>query len=120
MMLRVWESVNSYMYDERMLHFLARLAEMHLDPEVSDPKRIQDIPDDERSEGEGRPQWPLPDNPKTRWTGLYKDVGIFSEHDWNMLMCKCLASMGTFSLPPSANCIIDREPQRSLWPTVVH
>lgn len=93
MMLRVWESVNSYMYDERMLHFLARLAEMHLDPEVSDPKRIQDIPDDERSEGEGRPQWPLPDNPKTRWTGLYKDVGIFSEHDWNMLMCKCLASM---------------------------
>ncbi|RXW16590.1 hypothetical protein EST38_g9267 [Candolleomyces aberdarensis] len=95
MLFRVWESINSYMYDERMLHFLSKLAEMHVVPDVSDPKRIKDIPDDERCEGEGRPEWPLHQSaPATGpWTGIYKDVGIFSEHEWNLLMCKCLASM---------------------------
>ncbi|KAF5337122.1 hypothetical protein D9611_003196 [Ephemerocybe angulata] len=94
MMFRVWESINSYMYDERMLHFLSKLAEMHVVPEVSDPRLIEDIPDDEISEDEGRPKWSHQQGPSnTRWSGLYKDVGIFSEHEWNMLMCKCLASM---------------------------
>ena len=56
-LFRVWESMNSYMYDERMLSFLSRLAEMHVDPSVSDPARVTKIPDDARSEDEGRPAW---------------------------------------------------------------
>ncbi|TFK30307.1 hypothetical protein FA15DRAFT_662249 [Coprinopsis marcescibilis] len=94
MLFRIWESINSYMYDERMLQFLSKLAEMHVAPDPSDPARIDDIPDDERSEGEGRPQWERPrrlDN--TKWNGLYKDVGIFTEREWNLIMCKCLGSM---------------------------
>jgi proteasome activator subunit 4 len=96
MLLRVWESVNSYMYDERMLHFLARLTELHVDPAASDPDKIRDLPDDARSKDEGRPQWRKDDLQPTggRWLGIFKDVGIFTEHDWNFFMSKCLASMG--------------------------
>lgn len=94
-LFRLWESVNSYLYDERMLQFLSRIVEMHVDPTVSDPKRIQSIPDDEKSEDEDRPNWSKDDlQSKGRWPGLYKDVGIFTEREWSFLMCKCLASMG--------------------------
>lgn len=105
MLFRVWESINSYMYDERMLHFLSKLAEMHVVPDVSDPKRVVDIPDDERSEGEGRPEWSSQSTPAAGpWTGIYKDVGIFSDHEWNLLMCKCLASMGNVKSSPLLPC----------------
>jgi proteasome activator subunit 4 len=99
MMFRLWQSVNSYAYDERMLHFLARLTEMHIDPTVSDPKRINQIPDDARSEGEDRPQWDKSDlDDGNSWSGIYKDVGIFSDDEWSQLMCKTLASMGEFKI----------------------
>lgn len=95
MLFRLWESVNSYMFDERMLQFLARVAELHTDPSVSDPRRIEEIPDDERSEDEGRPKFPQDNlDAKWGWSGLYKDVGIFTDREWNMIMTKCLASMG--------------------------
>lgn len=95
MLTRLWESINSYMFDERMLEFLSRLSEMHVDPTISDPAEIESIPDDERSESEERPQWSHDDlRSQTSWPGLYKDVGIFTEHEWNFIMCKCLASMG--------------------------
>jgi proteasome activator subunit 4 len=78
-----------------MLQFLSKLAEMHVDPSVSDPKRIETIPDDARSEGEGRPNWDKSDlNDKNSWSGLFKDVGIFSDEEWSLLMCKTLGSMG--------------------------
>ncbi|KAG1716353.1 hypothetical protein ID866_837 [Astraeus odoratus] len=94
MLTRLWESINSYMFDERMLGFLSQLAEMHVDPTVSDPTKIESIPDDERSESEERPQWNNNDlRWPSKWSGLYKDVGIFTEHEWNFIMCKCLASM---------------------------
>ncbi|KAI0651592.1 hypothetical protein C8Q79DRAFT_934115 [Trametes meyenii] len=94
MLFRVWESINSYMFDDRMLQFLSRLSELHVDPTVSDPQRIEAIPDDARSEGEGRPNWPKDDlQTKWRWSGLFSDVGIFSETEWNYLMAKCMASM---------------------------
>ena len=99
MLFRLWESVNSYMFDDRMLQFFARLAEMHVDPSVSDPQRVGDIPDDEHSEGEGRPGWPKEDlETKFKWSGMFSDVGIFSDSHWSFIMAKCMASMGT-SLP---------------------
>ncbi|KAH7914507.1 hypothetical protein BJ138DRAFT_1143879 [Hygrophoropsis aurantiaca] len=111
MLCRLWESINSYKYDERMLQFLSRLAELHVDPTVSDPAKIQDIPDDEISENESRPGWCRADlNEDRPWTGLYKDVGIFTDHEWHLIMCKCLASMeiplkdaGSLTTGPSAD-----------------
>ena len=95
MLFRVWESVNSYQFDERMLYFMAQLAEMHVDPEVSNPAKIEELPNDARSEGEGRPNWPKDDlRHEDPWSGIYKDVGIFSEDEWHFIMVKCLASMG--------------------------
>lgn len=76
-----------------MLQFLSCLAEMHVDPTISDPARIYETPDDERSEDEDRPKW-KDDHAGQTWSGLYKDVGIFTEHEWHHIMCKCLASMG--------------------------
>ncbi|KAF5377624.1 hypothetical protein D9615_005155 [Tricholomella constricta] len=70
------------------------LAEMHVDPAVSDPRKIAELPDDERVEGEDRPRWTQEEvKGEATWTGLYKAVGIFSEHEWHLFMCKCLASM---------------------------
>ncbi len=83
------------MFDDRMFQFFSQLVEMHVDPSLSDPRKFQEIPDDARSEGEGRPNWPKPDlDPKWKWSGIQQDVGIFSEREWNFIMCKCLASMG--------------------------
>ncbi|KAF8640852.1 hypothetical protein AX17_000500 [Amanita inopinata Kibby_2008] len=94
MLFRMWESINSYMYDERMLDFLAKLAEMHIAPDVSDPRKIAEIPDDERSDGEKRDKWARSDvQEDATWGGIYKDVGIFTEHEWHIMMCKCLGSM---------------------------
>ena len=97
MLFRVWESVNSYNFDERMLYFLAQLAEMHVDPNVSNPARLEELPDDARTEGEGRPNWPKDDLKRNNpWEGIYKDVGIFTDEEWNLIMVKCLASMGLY------------------------
>ena len=95
MLFRIWESVNSYNFDERMLSFLASLAELHVDPTVSDPARIESLPDDARSEDEGRPNWPRNDlKSGGPWYGIHKDVGIFTDEEWNLIMVKCLSSMG--------------------------
>ncbi|TFK57485.1 hypothetical protein OE88DRAFT_1651225 [Heliocybe sulcata] len=112
LLFRLWESVNSYIYDDRMLQFLSRLAGMHVDPTVSDPAKIEQVPDDARSEDEGRPNWPKSDcYPSGHWNGLFSDVGIFSDHEWHLIMCKCLASMeipladggGSLTTGPSAD-----------------
>ncbi|THV06091.1 hypothetical protein K435DRAFT_44420 [Dendrothele bispora CBS 962.96] len=111
MLFRMWESFNSYIYDERFLDFLAKIAEMHVAPEVSDPRKIAQLPDDAKSEDEDRPAWSeeIPGDDAV-WSGIYKDVGIFTEHEWHLLMCKCLASMqipladaGSLTTGPSAD-----------------
>jgi hypothetical protein len=75
--------------------FLSQLAEIHVDPTVSDPKRIYQIPDDATSDGEGRPKWDRNDLETVgEWRGLWKDVGIFTHAQWDIIMAKCLTSMG--------------------------
>ncbi|KAJ6574791.1 hypothetical protein B0H19DRAFT_1254444 [Mycena capillaripes] len=111
MLFRVWESINSYMFDERMLDFLASLVEIHVASDVSDPRKASELPDDAKSEGEGRPQWSEDDlNATGTWPGIYKDVGVFTEHEWSLLMCKCINSMeipladgGSLTTGPSAD-----------------
>ena len=107
------------MYDERMLQFLARLAEMHVDPTASDPRKIRDLPDDAISADESRPQWPNEDLQfsGSYWGGLHKDVGIFTEYDWSFIMTKCLASMGQFKDIEVFVCLLS-PPQRSNWQTL--
>ncbi|KAJ7785985.1 hypothetical protein B0H16DRAFT_1488812 [Mycena metata] len=111
MLFRVWESINSYMFDDRMLDFLASLVEIHVVSDVSDPRKAAELPDDAKSEGEGRPQWSEDDlSTGSHWPGIYKDVGMFTEHEWSLLMCKCINSMeipladgGSLTTGPSAD-----------------
>ena len=94
-MFRLWNSINSYMFDDRMLEFLSQLAEMHVDPNVSDPERITSIPDDAKGLNEERVKWDRSDlHHNGLWMGIRKDVGIFTEDEWGMIMCKTLSSMG--------------------------
>ncbi|CCA68831.1 hypothetical protein PIIN_02692 [Serendipita indica DSM 11827] len=90
-MMRLWEAVNSYAFDERMLSFLSKLAELHVDPTVSDPKLIDKIPMDWGEEP--RVRWPKHEINVDDWRGIYKDVGMFTDDEWNFIMCKCLVSM---------------------------
>ncbi|KAK7691509.1 hypothetical protein QCA50_004908 [Cerrena zonata] len=93
-LFRLWESVNSWAYDNRMIEFLADIAKMHVNPRLSDPATIDEIPDDARSEDEKRPNWRKDDLKfEGQWGGLYRDVGIFTTHEWDYIMCKCLATM---------------------------
>lgn len=73
------------MYDDRMLEFLSQLAEVHVDPSSSDPKKILAIPDDAKSDKERRPKWSQDDIKSHKyWPGLFKDgagVGIFTDHE---------------------------------------
>ncbi|KAG8874746.1 hypothetical protein FRB97_005668 [Tulasnella sp. 331] len=63
MMMRLWSSINSEMFDERHFALLAQLAEIHVIPRVSDPSRIKDIPDDARIDEHGLPE----QGPRVRW-----------------------------------------------------
>lgn len=91
-MFRLWEAINSYSYDERMLAFLAKLSEQHVDPAISDPRRINELPVDWGDS----PKVPWPKHESSEdWKGLFKDVGIFTDDQFNLIMCKCLASMGS-------------------------
>jgi proteasome activator subunit 4 len=94
-LFRLWEGVNSYIYDDRMLGFLAQLAELHVNPMVSDPSRISSIPDDAVGPGEERHKWDYSDlKQQGSWSGMGKDVGIFTRDEWNRIMCKMLSTMG--------------------------
>lgn len=80
MLFKLWESINSYTYDERMLAFLSQLAEMHVDPTQSDPRLVTEIPDDALGDGESRVNFDQSDLKSSYlWTGLTKEVGIFTE-----------------------------------------
>ena len=80
MLLRLWEGINSYMYDERMLAFLSQLSEMHVDPTKSDPRLVDEIPDDAVGAGEARVHFDKADlKSNYLWTGITKDVGIFTD-----------------------------------------
>jgi len=83
------------MFDERMIAFLAQLAEMHVDPTVSDPCRRESVPDDARAEDEVRLNWDSEDLKQNEpWSGIWKDIGIFTEDEWAKIMCTTLSSMG--------------------------
>jgi proteasome activator subunit 4 len=65
-MFKIWEALNSSLIDDRLIEFMGELSEAH----VAGTAGL-----------EGGAQW--------------KDVGIWSETEWTMLMSKALGSMST-------------------------
>lgn len=92
----LWRSINSYMYDSRMIPFLSKLCIMHVDPTVSDPAKLSEIPDDARGEKQDMPWDKSSVHTPSPWPGLWSDIGIFTEDQWQMLMCKLLLTMGKY------------------------
>lgn len=66
MMFKLWEAFNSSVIDDRLLELCGELSEEHIAGPLGDS-------------GEGATQW--------------KDVGIWTEQEWTMLVGKALGSM---------------------------
>jgi proteasome activator subunit 4 len=67
---KIWEAFNSMLLDERLIEFVGELAEEH----------IAGVAGNAGLEGGAR----------------WKDVGMWSEAEWTVLMSKALGSMSTY------------------------
>jgi hypothetical protein len=74
-MFKIWEALRSSLIDDRLIEFMGELSEAH----VAGTAGL-----------EGGAQW--------------KDVGIWSETEWTMLMTKALGSMSTCDEFNNSNC----------------
>lgn len=104
----LWEAFsNSQMYTEQWLDVISRLAEKHVDPNVSDPKHIERLRKlaQGKASGSSEPVGAAEDSttgttkgdaapPAEKWKGIRKDVGIFTHEQWDFLMSKMLRAMG--------------------------
>lgn len=109
-------SFNSATFDDQMLDLFARLVEAHTDPSKSHPERLQpsyvytssdsdDTEEDQTGDGGNSTETQaLGDNGSDEadepplegdWQGIFRDVGIFSEEEFRVLMTLALKSMGT-------------------------
>ena len=68
---KLWEAFNSSLLDDRLIEFMGELSEEHVAGTIGNVGV------------EGGAQW--------------KDVGIWSETEWTVLMGKALGSMSTFN-----------------------
>jgi proteasome activator subunit 4 len=68
---KLWEAFNSSLLDDRLIEFMGELSEEHVAGTIGNVGV------------EGGAQW--------------KDVGIWSETEWTVLMGKVLGSMSTFN-----------------------
>lgn len=103
----LWEAFsNSQMYTEQWLDVISRLAEKHVDPNVSDPKHIERLRKASQAQSidiiSSAPGDTMKtdtavtsgDAPAEKWKGIRKDVGIFTTEQWDFLMSKMLRAMG--------------------------
>jgi proteasome activator subunit 4 len=67
---KIWEAFNSTLLDDRLIEVMGELSEEHVSGTAG------------RAGAEGGAQW--------------KDVGIWSETEWTVLMGKALGSMSKF------------------------
>jgi proteasome activator subunit 4 len=67
---KLWEAFNSSLLDDRLIEFMGELSEEHVTGTIG-------------NDGVDGAQW--------------KDVGIWSETEWTVLMAKVLGSMSTFN-----------------------
>ena len=86
----LWDSFSSQMWTDQWLELMSRLAELHVDPAVSDPRRLDQL----RAMADGAAGGETP-APTTAWSGIRKDVGIFTDVQWQMIMTKCVVRCRT-------------------------
>ena len=116
-MFKFASSFNSATYDDQMLDLLARLAELHSNPAVSDPARLKADyvysagPDEDMEDQNGSPETlSLGDNGASRsneladtdgsWKGIWRDVGILGEDEFKSVVTTALKSMGQSTRTP--------------------
>nr|XP_019049698.1 proteasome activator subunit 4 [Kwoniella bestiolae CBS 10118]OCF28628.1 proteasome activator subunit 4 [Kwoniella bestiolae CBS 10118] len=99
---RLWHGLNSGLWDDQASDLMGQLAIAHIDPGKSDPSVIKRIPKDTHNTPEEQANNPsvrrslLPPEENLadpNWGGVRKDVGIFSDQEFEFLMSKCLRSL---------------------------
>lgn len=105
---KLWEAFNSGIWDEQWLDLVERLSIKHLDPGQSDPAIVDELREIAKRKGEWKAEEEkvrvedmLEQNDGIKvdggeWKGIRKDVGIFTEQQFGVIMTKCLRSMGTW------------------------
>jgi proteasome activator subunit 4 len=90
-MFKIWEAFNSSLLDDRLIEFVGELSEEHVAGTSG------------KAGLEGGAQW--------------KDVGIWSETEWTMLVSKALGSMSTCDKSEQRPCqlTLPRCASRSEW-----
>ncbi|GAA5895195.1 proteasome activator BLM10 [Sporobolomyces salmoneus] len=119
---KLWSAFNSEIYDEQFLDFAERLSFQHLDPRISHPDiieelreimhekgeyvdladkhpKLEDLLKDSRYESTGKASEEGTRTPGgsagvSKWKGIRKDVGIFTDQQFAFIMTKCLRTMG--------------------------
>jgi proteasome activator subunit 4 len=108
---KLWEAFNSGIWDEQWLDLVERLAVKHLDPGQSDPAIVEELRQIAKNKGEwveekirvedmlGAPKgddevMKDAETVEGEWKGIRKDVGIFTEQQFGLIMTKCLRAMG--------------------------
>ena len=131
-MFKLWDGINSGLYDEQMLDLrkfnrghkqekanqhertkhpllciVANLSKIHLNPSLSSPKRLEDIPksmvnevpedevlhDGDEMDLDGEEAEEDVTNKDAGWQGIRKDIGILTESEFQTVMTKCLRAM---------------------------
>lgn len=108
---KLWESFQSEIWDSQWLDFVDRLSVRHLDPNQSDPDLVEeirimaatqysspDVVDVNSTMMNDSEDVRMEDGTTRAWTGIRKNVGIFTEEQWGFIMTKCLRSMGKLRL----------------------
>lgn len=90
---RLWATFQSESWDEQWLDLLARLSCKHIDPNASDP-RLSDLlkavsSGQEYSEALSEVLEKYGQD-SFEWIGLRKDVGIYTEKQWSIIMAQCI------------------------------
>lgn len=87
---------------------MANLSKIHLNPSLSNPKRLEDIPktmvnanaadeaarDSDEMDLDGEEVEEDVPSKDAGWQGLRKDIGILTESEFQLVMTKCLRAMG--------------------------
>jgi proteasome activator subunit 4 len=91
---------------------VANLSKRHLNPSLSNPKRLEDIPksmvndvqedeilhDGDEMDLDGEEAEEDVPSKDTSWQGIRKEIGILTEIEFQTVMTKCLRAMGELKL----------------------
>ncbi|POW12958.1 hypothetical protein PSHT_07915 [Puccinia striiformis] len=101
---RLWNTFQSQSWDSQWLDLLARLSHKHLDPNASDPRLehiLKNITPGQDFDEQSRQSLATFEGTQA-WSGIHRDVGIYTQRQWSFIMTQCIRY---FSVPVGSNTV---------------